>query len=149
MQFAKDAALGGMTEVELGKIAVQKASNEKVKEFGQRMVDDHSKVGDEFKGIAAKDNIVLPGELDAKHQAMVDRFSRMSAGSDFDRAYVRDMVRDHHTDIAAFEKEANAGQNPDLKNWAGNTLPTLREHLRLAEDAQRSVGTATSSSLGK
>jgi putative membrane protein len=148
-QFARNAALGGMTAVQLGKIAVQKASNDKVKEFAQRMVDDHSRVGDELSGIAAKESLVLPNELDAKHKAVVDRFSKMAAGSDFDRAYMRDMVRDHHTDIAAFEKEAAGGQNPDLKNWAGNTLPTLRDHLRMAEDAQRAVGTTITSSLKK
>jgi putative membrane protein len=140
MRFARDAAVGGMTEVQLGQIAVQKATNEKVKAFGQRMVDDHSKAGDQLKGIAAKDNLTLPSDLDAKHKAAVDKFSHMSSGPAFDRAYMRDMVRDHQTDIAAFEKEANNGQNTDLKNWASQTLPTLREHLRLAEDAEKALG---------
>jgi putative membrane protein len=148
-QFAREAAIGGMMEVELGKIALQKASNEKVREFAQRMVDDHSKASDELSGIAAKENIALPNELDAKHKATVDRFSKMSAGPDFDRAYIADMVRDHRADIAAFEKEQDTGRNHDLTSWAGSTLPTLRDHLRMAEDAQRSVGTTTSSSLGK
>ncbi len=148
-QFAKDAAIGGMMEVQLGKMALQKASNEKLKEFAQRMVDDHSRVSDELSGIAAKENIVLPNDLDAKHKAMVDGFSKMSAGSDFDRAYITDMVRDDRTDIATFEKEQDNGQNHDLASLAGSTLPTLRDHLRMAEGAQRVVGINTTSSLQK
>ena len=142
-RFAREAAMGGMLEVELGKLAVQKGSNDKVKQFGQRMIDDHSKGGDELKGIAAKDNITLPTELDARHRAMVDRFSNMS-GTAFDRAYMRDMLRDHQTDIADFQKEANNGSNPDLKSWATTTLPTLREHLRIAKETDTSLGVTSS-----
>lgn len=143
MKFAREAALGGMTEVQLGRLAVQKSSNDKVKEFGQRMVDDHSKAGDQLKSIAAKDNITLPSELDAKHKAVVDRFSKMS-GTEFDRVYVRDMVKDHNNDVMAFEKEANDGSNPDLKSFASSTLPTLRDHLRMAKDNERTMGVTSS-----
>jgi putative membrane protein len=138
-RFAREAAMGGMLEVELGKVAVQKASSDRVKQFGQRMVDDHSKANDELKSIAAKENITLPTELDAKHKAMVDRFSNMS-GSAFDRAYMRDMVRDHETDIADFQRESNSGANNDLKTWATTTLPTLQEHLRIAKDDESALG---------
>ncbi|HEX4133828.1 MAG TPA: DUF4142 domain-containing protein [Bryobacteraceae bacterium] len=138
-RFAREAAMGGMMEVEMGKVAVQKASSEKVKQFGQRMVDDHSKAGDELKGIASKDNITLPTELDPRHRAMVNRYSNMS-GTAFDRAYMRDMVKDHQSDIADFEKEANNGTSSDLKNWANSTLPTLRDHLRMAKETDTSLG---------
>jgi len=142
-RFAREAAMGGMMEVELGKIAVQKSSNDKVKQFGQRMTDDHSKAGDELKGIAAKDNITLPTELDARHRAMIDRYANMS-GTAFDRAYMGDMVRDHQTDIADFQKEANSGTNADLKSWATITLPTLREHLRIARETDNSLSVTSS-----
>jgi putative membrane protein len=142
-RFAKDAAIGGMTEVEMGKIAVKNGSNDKVKQFGQRMIDDHSKASDQLKSVAAKDNITLPTELDAKHKAMVDKYAAMT-GTAFDRAYMRDMVKDHQTDVADFQKESNSGSNYDLKNWAGATLPTLQEHLRLAKDAESSLGTRSS-----
>jgi putative membrane protein len=141
--FARDAAIGGMTEVELGRLAVQKSSNEKVKEFGQKMIDDHSKAGDNLKSVAAKANITLPPDLDAKHRAMVNRFSKMS-GTEFDRMYVRDMLTDHESDVAAFEKEASGGSNPDLKTFANDTLPTLRDHLRMAKENDSALG-ATSS----
>lgn len=142
-RFAREAAEGGMLEVELGKLAVQKATNEKVKEFGQRMIDDHSRAGDQLKSIAAKDNITLPTELSGKDRAMVDRYSKMS-GTEFDRVYARDMVRDHQSDVTAFEKEANNGVNSDLKNFASSTLPTLRDHLRQARDDERALGISSS-----
>jgi putative membrane protein len=142
MKFAKEAAMGGMLEVELGKTAVKNASSDKVKEFGQRMVTDHSKANEELKSIAAKDNITLPTELDAKHKAMVDKYSAMS-GTAFDRAYMRDMVKDHQMDVADFQKEANSGSNYDLKNWAGKTLPTLQEHLRIAKETDSSLSSTS------
>ena len=137
--FAREAAIGGLEEVQLGRLAVQRATNEKVREFGQRMIDDHTKAGDELKSIAAKDNITLPGDIGPKQHALMDKLSRMN-GAEFDRAYMRDMVRDHEKDIAAFQNEASNGMNMDLKNWASNTLPTLQEHLRLAKDAENAVG---------
>jgi putative membrane protein len=143
MRFAREAAIGGITEVELGKIAVEKGSSERVKRFGQRMVDDHSKAGDDLKGIAAKDNFSLPFDLDASHKAIVDRFSKMS-GTEFDQAYINDMVKDHETDLADFEKEATSGTNPDIKNWASNNLPTLRDHLRRAKDDQSAMALTSS-----
>jgi putative membrane protein len=139
VRFAKEAAIGGMEEVELGKLATQKGQNDKVKQFGQRMIDDHTKAGDQLKAIASKHNITLPAALDAKHQATVDKFSKMS-GSEFDRAYMKDMVKDHQKDIAEFQKQADNGSNSDLKNFASSTLPTLQEHLRLAQEANNIVG---------
>jgi putative membrane protein len=142
-RFANDAAMGGMTEIQLGKLALQNGSSDKVKQFGQRLVDDHSKAGDELKAIAGKDNITLPSELDATHKAMVDKFAKMS-GAEFDRAFISQMVMDHETTIAEFQKEANGGTSPDLKSWAGNTLPTLQDHLRMAKDDQKSLGQTSS-----
>jgi len=143
MKFAKEAAIGGLMEVELGKVAVQKASNDKVKEFGQRMVDDHTKASDQLKSIAAKENITLPTELDAKHKAMVDKMSGMS-GAAFDRAYMADMVKDHQHDVADFQKESTSGSDDALKAWAGTTLPTLQEHLRIAKETDSSLGSTSS-----
>ena len=137
--FAREAAEGGMFEVELGRVAVKNASNEKAKEFGKRMIDDHIKAGDQLKQIAARDSISLPSGLDSKHQVLLDRFSKMT-GTTFDRAYARDMVKDHPSDVAAFQKEADTGSNPDLKSFAGSTLPTLQDHLRMAKDNEQAVG---------
>jgi putative membrane protein len=136
--FATKAAEGGMAEVELGNLAQQRASSTAVKDFGKRMVTDHTKINDQLKSIAGKQGITLPTALDAKDQATMNRLSKLN-GAAFDRAYMADMVKDHKGDIAEFQREANNGTNPELKSFAGMTLPTLQEHLRLAEDAQKQV----------
>ena len=132
-KFVNEAASGGMAEVELGKVATQKAQSEDVKKFGQKMIDDHTKANDELKSVAAKKNITVPSEMNAKDKATVDKLSALS-GAAFDRAYIRDMVNDHKHDVAAFQKEANSGQDPDIKEFANKTLPTLQEHLKMIEE---------------
>jgi putative membrane protein len=136
--FITEAMRGGMAEVELGKLASQKATNDKVKTFGQRMVTDHGKAGDELKSLAASKQITVPTSIDAKHQATIDKFARLS-GAEFDRAYVRDMVADHKKDVAAFDREAMSGKDSDVKAWAAKTLPTLREHLRMIEEIDKEM----------
>jgi len=135
-KFVMDAAVGGMTEVELGKLATQKASDDSVKQFGQKMVDDHTKANDQLKEVASKENITLPSSLDAKHQARVDKLSKMS-GASFDRAYVRDQLKDHIEDVAEFKKESQNGSDPAVKQFASTTLPTLEEHLSMVKDLSK------------
>jgi len=142
-KFAQEAAIGGMAEVEMGKLAVQKAQNDQVKQFGQRMIDDHSKAGDELKALASKENITLPTEIDAKHKATINKLSALS-GAAFDHAYMSDMVKDHQHDVADFQKEASNGSNTDLKGWASKTLPTLQDHLRMAQETSKGIGAMTS-----
>jgi putative membrane protein len=140
--FIKEAAQGGMMEVELGKAAQEKASNEKVKDFGKRMEQDHSKANDELKKIASDKGVQLSSDLDKKHKSKMDKLTKLS-GAEFDRQYMRDMVSDHKDDIKKFQNEANKGKDADLKKFASQTLPTLKEHLQLAEstaDAVKSSG---------
>jgi putative membrane protein len=136
--FVRKAAQGGMAEVELGRLATSKASNEKVKQFGQRMVDDHSKANNELKEVASRKGVTLPTSLDAKDQSTKDKLSKLS-GAEFDKAYMEDMVKDHKTDVSEFRKESNSGSDPDVKSFASKTLPTLEEHLKLAEDTLAQV----------
>jgi putative membrane protein len=139
--FAREAALGGMAEVDLGNLAKEKASSNDVKQFGDRMVTDHGKGNDELKQWAQSKNITLPTQLDAKHKALHDRLAKLS-GDAFDKAYMRDMVADHQHDVAAFKRESTSGKDADLKAWAGKTLPTLQEHLKMAQDTATKVGGA-------
>lgn len=134
-KFVMDAADGGMAEVELGKLAVSKASDQKVKDFGQKMVDDHSKANDELKSVASSKGITLPTTVSAKHKATMDRLSALS-GPAFDKAYVADMVKDHKKDVAEFQKESNSGKDSDVKGFATKTLPTLQQHEKLIMDIQ-------------
>jgi putative membrane protein len=138
--FATKAAQGGMAEVKLGELAKDHAQSDEVKNFGQQMVTDHTKANDELKSIAAGKNITLPTDLNAKDKATYDRLSKLS-GAAFDRAYMRDMVADHRTDVSEFRKQAKSGTDPDLKAFASKTLPTLEHHLQMAESAEKAVKT--------
>jgi putative membrane protein len=145
--FIMDAALGGLEEVELGRIAAQKGSSDAVKQFGQRMVDDHSKANSELMSLASSKGITLPTTLDEKHQKDVTKLSAMS-GAEFDREYSKMMLSDHNKDVSEFEKQSTKGTDPDLKAFAGKTLPTLQEHLQMAKalpDNQRSNRNSNSS----
>jgi putative membrane protein len=142
-RFAMKAASGGTAEVQMGQLAVQKASNEQVKQFGQRMIDDHTKAGNELQSIASKDNISLPTGLNPHDKAVYDNLSKLS-GPAFDRAYMRDMVKDHLNDVNEFQREANSGSNTDLKSFATTTLPTLQEHLRIARETNSSLNARSS-----
>jgi putative membrane protein len=136
--FVTEAAKGGMAEVELGKLAADKASSPQVKQFGQKMADDHSKANDELKSIASQKNITLPSSLDPKDAALRDRLSKLS-GEAFDRAYMQAMVNDHVKDVNAFKKESTSGKDPDVKAFASKTLPTLQDHLTLARSTDQAV----------
>ena len=129
--FAKEAAVGGMSEVELGRLAVEKATDPRVRQFGQQMIDDHSKANDALKAAASKEGITLPTGTDAKHQKTMERLQKLS-GSQFDAAYTEEMLRDHKEDVAAFEKEARAGSSA-VQKFAADTLPTLQNHLQMIE----------------
>ena len=140
-KFVMEAAKGGMAEVELGKLAADKASSSDVKKFGQRMVDDHGKANDELKTLAQNKNITLPTAVDAQDKATIDRLSKLS-GDAFDRAYMQAMLKDHRKDVSEFRAESKSGKDPDVKAWASKTLPTLEEHLKMAQDANKAVGTS-------
>lgn len=126
--FAMKAAQGGIAEVQLGKLAAEKASNPDVKAFGQQMVDDHSKANDDLKSVAAKEGMTLPSDVNAKQQAMYNRLQKLS-GAAFDQAYVKDMVMDHQEDVRVFQKEANSGKDDQMKGFASRTLPVIQGHL--------------------
>lgn len=130
--FAIDAAEGGMMEVQFGKLAQTKSMNSEIKDLGKMMEKDHSKAGDELKGVATKKNISVPTALSDKHQRDYEDLSKKS-GADFDKAYTDMMVNDHKEDIDKFQHEADKGNDPDLKSWANGKLPTLHHHLEMAQ----------------
>jgi putative membrane protein len=137
--FAKEAAQGGMAEVKMGQLAQDKGTSDSVKAFGKRMVEDHTKAGDNLKAAAAQSSITLPDGISPKDQALYDRLSKMS-GTDFDQAYARAMVRDHMHDIAAFRAESTNGKDANLKQFATTTLPTLQSHMKDARAMATAVG---------
>ena len=133
--FAVEAANGGMAEVAMGKLAEQKAMSQSVKDFGAKMVKDHSMINDKMKALAKEKNITLPDSVgnDAK-QSMMDLSKK--SGKDFDKAYVDAMVKDHDHDVNAFEKEIKNAKDPAVKSFAENALPTLKEHQSMIKSIQ-------------
>jgi putative membrane protein len=136
-KFLKEAADGGMAEVELGQLASDKTSSADVKQFGQRMVEDHGKANDELKQLAMQKHVDLPAEPSAKHKATKARLEKLS-GDQFDKAYMADMLKDHKKDVAAFQRESNSAKDADVKSFAAKTLPTLQEHLKMAQSLAKS-----------
>jgi putative membrane protein len=128
VDFATEAASGGMAEVELGKLAQQKGQNKRVKRFGAMMVMDHSKTNDKLAALAITKKITLPNAPNAAGQKIIDELSKLS-GKDFDKAYVDDMIDDHKNDIKAFERATKICRDPDIKAFAAKTLPRLKAHL--------------------
>jgi len=126
------AAAGGFAEVQFGWMATQNAGFAIVKAFGQRMVTDHTQANQELMQIAGSQNLDLPKGLDAKHQAKEQKLST-TKGTAFDKAYMQDMVQDHKEDVADFRKEAEQGQDPQLKAFAAKYLPVLEKHLQMAQ----------------
>ena len=131
-KFADAAAVGGMEEVQLGQLAAQKGASDEVRQFGQRMVDDHSKAGDDLKQVASGKGWTLPAALDANAQADVQKLSALS-GDKFDKEYVGMMLKDHKKDVAEFQKESSGGADADIKSFASRTLPVIQEHLQMIQ----------------
>ncbi len=137
-RFAVDAADGGMLEVELGKLAEKNASSDMVKNFSKHIIEDHSKANEEMKGIALSKSIALPEALSRKNIKVVEKFSKKT-GEEFDKDYIDFMVSDHKEDINAFEKEAEKGNDPEIKSFAAYKLPTLKHHLKMAEESKAAL----------
>ena len=140
-RFVMGVAASGMAEIELGQLAADKASDANVKEFGHRMMADHTKMGDELKPLAAAKNIMLPTSLSARDRATKDRLSKLS-GASFDRAYMAEMVKGHLAESMDFRKEATSGHDPQLKEWATKQVTTVDDHLKAAREIQKELGSA-------
>lgn len=126
--FATKAAVGGMTEVTLGKIALEKSSNSKIKNFATMMVTDHGKANAELMALAKTKNITLPADVDADHQKKIDEL-KQKTGADFDKAYVDAMVDGHKKTLTLMQDEAKDGKDADLKAFAAKTAPIVQMHL--------------------
>ncbi len=136
--FVEKAAIAGMTEVDAGKLAQEKGQSAAVKEYGSRMVADHTKANEQLMKLASSKGVTPPGEPDSSHKKDIDKLSKES-GNAFDKAYLKQMVSDHKTVVSLFEKEAKSGKDADLKQFASATLPTLQEHLQMAQTDEKNV----------
>ena len=137
--FVKDAASGGMMEVQLGEMAQQKGTSQEVKDFGKRMVTDHVKANDELESIITKKRMKMPAKLAPKHKKMVDKFANLS-GQEFDKKYAKEMVKDHTKDVAKFKKMSGKLKDPEIKAWVDKTTPVLEQHLQHAKEMAQKLG---------
>jgi putative membrane protein len=143
--FVRLASAAGLAEVNLGTQAAKQAENERVKEFARRMVDDHTRANHELLKLADQKRIAPAQAMDQKHRALADRMAALR-GPEFDREYMRHMVHDHEQAVGLVQSEAKNGKDADLKEFASKTLPTLKEHLKMAKDlADREGGGRTRS----
>ncbi len=140
--FLRKAAEGGMAEVQLGQLASQKASSEDVKDFGSKMVKDHTNLNNEMKPIAESMGVMLPKKVNQKDQAEYDKLSGLS-GNDFDTEYLTYMVKDHHMDLREFRMEVASTTDPTLKAAVEKGEKVIHEHLTMVEGLARSKGIAT------
>jgi putative membrane protein len=139
MDFVNQATAAGMAEVDLGKLGAEKAADQSVKQFAQRMVDDHSKANEQLIKILADKKIEVPKELPADAASTKDQLSSLPV-ADFDSEYMTHMVSDHEKAVALFDKESKEGQDAQLKQFAEQTLPTIQDHLKQAQQIQSSLG---------
>ena len=130
--FAKKALAGGMAEVQLGQLALTKSNSDDVKKFAQTMIDDHTKLGDQLKPIAAQIGVQPPAELMPKDKKVMTMLQGLT-GDDFDKAYIKDMVKDHKEDNKEFMTEASSGQFPAEKDAATQGDQVIKGHLQMAE----------------
>lgn len=137
-KFVSEAARGGMAEVELGQLAKQKATDQNIRSFGEKMMADHKKANEELKQIVARKGAVLPATLSHHENSTIEKLQK-ATGADFDKEYAAAMVKDHKTDVKEFEKAAQSSDDPDIKAFAQKILPTLQEHLRMAEQNESMV----------
>lgn len=131
--FIQSVALRGMRQIEIARIAVDKATNPAVKEYATKVVDEQSKATGALKRIAGRESITIPGSLDSKQQAEVDSLAKLS-GADFDRAYMKDQVRTHERSLRDFQREMRDGQDDNVKAFAARVLPLVQEHLQTAQN---------------
>lgn len=131
-KFMTEAAHGGLAEVQLGQLVLQRGgTSNAVKEFAQRMVQDHTKANNQLQQLATQKGVTLPTSIGKENRKVKQKLSKLS-GASLDRAYIKHMVEDHQKDVSSDQRQAQQGQDPDLKAFAAQTLPILQEHLQLA-----------------
>jgi putative membrane protein len=146
--FMKDMAQGNVAEVELGKLAQQKGSTAAVRDFGARMVRDHTILNNQLKQTASEVHMTLPTSISAQQQQQKKKLEGLS-GQAFDKAYMNIMLTDHQTDVQTVQQEAENATNPEVKSLAGKTLPILEDHLRLAENDAGQLGISARKGLNE
>lgn len=138
LAFMNDAGPGSMAEVELGRLAVERAASAQVKQFAQQMIEDHSMAGDKLKQLAEQKQVTLPPDILPKAEQTKEKLTKLN-GAEFDRAYVEAMVEVHEKDVAAFDAVAKNATDADVKAFAAKTVPTLKHHQQMIRDLAKTM----------
>jgi putative membrane protein len=144
LAFYRSAAEGGIAEVEMGNIAQQQTRSPSVREFGALMVKDHSALNEKLKAMAESKNITLPANASVEELAAKAKLKALW-GHQFDKSYIKGMIKDHQEDIAEFKKEASSGRDPEARAFASATLPTLEAHLKKIQSIAAEAGMSAES----
>ena len=136
--FVVKAADAGMAEVQLGKLAAERATKPEVKKFAQTMVEEHTRANDELKTLAQQQNIVVPSSISEENQEKMNKLQEKQ-GEEFDKEYMDMMVKDHEKVVDMFEKQAENGDVPEVSEWASNKVPALRHHLEMARTTEDAI----------
>lgn len=137
-EFMNKAAVAGMAEVHMGEMASQKATNARVKSFGEMMVKDHTAANNDLKSVAGTKNVTLPTAMDEEHQKAMADIDK-ETGAKWDKAYMKHMVDGHEKVIKNFEDASKNATDPDVKNFATQKLPTLKMHLDSAKAIHKAL----------
>jgi len=132
-QFVMKASAAGLAEVNLGRIAAERGSSAEVKRFGQHMVEDHTKANKELIELANKKGWKVAAQMERPHQEAAEKLTKLE-GADFDRQFMSQMVKDHEEAVDLFSSKGKDARDEELKAFATKTLPTLKEHLKMAKD---------------
>jgi putative membrane protein len=140
-EFVKKAVEGNMAEIQMGQLALQKSSDDQVKQFAQRMVDDHGKMLEQLKPAAQAMGVKIPDGPSKGAMKSMDKMKGLS-GDAFDQAYVKDMVKDHKKDSSEFKQEAQNTQNPQLKQLVTEASQTIDSHLQQIQQIAQTKGSS-------
>lgn len=130
--FVEKAAQDSIAEIDLGELAKERAESEEVKQFAQRMIDDHGKANEQLEEIAKSKGAVIPTEAGEEHSKLRAELGELE-GEAFDQKYMAAMAEDHQKAVDLFQKQAEEGEDPELKSFAEQTLPIIKEHLTMAQ----------------
>jgi putative membrane protein len=145
-RFIREVTSDNMLEASLGKLAEQKAQSSDVKQFGQRMDTDHTKLENDWMNVATKNGVAFKAGMGARHQAKLTRLQKLS-GKEFDKAYMTGAIRDHKDDIDYFQREGQAVHSSQVRALVASTLPTLQDHFKQAKEVGAKVGADTTAAL--
>ncbi len=130
--FVSKAMQGSMAEVQLAQLTLQKSSNDQVKQFAQRMIDDHTKLNEQMKPVAEQVGVKAPDQISKNDRKTIAKLQALS-GSAYDQAYIKDMVKDHKQDLSQFQTEASSGQDQTVKDAANQGSKVIAQHLQMAQ----------------